>query len=423
LSDCRRRRTPQDIAGTAAGVALLLLAGTGRVAAQTGSPPPVITRWNNGLDILSPDGDNELQLGALIQVDGRFAPDDPLRQVEDTFLVRRLRPIIQGRLAKYFEFRLMPDFGNGQTVLYDAYIDVRFSKSFRVRLGKDKTPVGLEQLYSDYALLFPERTLASNLVPNRDVGVQVQGDVGAVVSYIGGVFNGVPDGGANGDIDSGPGKDLAGRVTARPFANTTMTAARGAGVAVGATSGNESGALPVYRSTAQQTFFSYAPGAVADGKRSRVSPAAFYYYKSIGAFSEYARTTQDIRGTKTSAEVTNRAWEVTGSFVLTGEAASERGVVPRQPFDPPQHHWGAFQLIARHSHLAVDPSVFANGLAASGASQTAAATGVGLAMYATSTVKFVVTYERTVFDNSPAAARPPEHAIVFRAQLNLQPAL
>jgi phosphate-selective porin OprO/OprP len=423
LRDCRRRRSLQNLARTAAGVALLLLTNTGRLAAQPSSPPPVITRWNNGLNILSPDGDNELQLGALIQVDGRFAPEDPLHQVEDTFLVRRLRPIIQGRLARYFEFRLMPDFGNGATVLYDAYIDVRFSKSLRVRLGKDKTPVGLEQLYSDYALLFPERTLASNLVPNRDVGVQIQGDTGAVFSYIGGVFNGVPDGGANGDVDNGPGKDLAGRVTVRPFANTAVSAGRGAGVAVGATSGTESGTLPVYRSTGQQIFFAYAPGAVADGSRTRVSPAAFYYYKSLGAFSEYARTTQDVRGTKTSAEITNRAWEVTGSLVLTGEAASERGVVPTQPFDPAQHHWGAFQVIARHSHLTVDPAVFANGLGASGASATATATGVGLAMYATSTVKFVITYERTVFDNSPAAARPPEHAIVFRAQLNLQPAL
>ena len=83
-------------------------------------------------------------------------------------------------------------------MLYDAYIDVRFSPTFRVRIGKDKTPVGLEQLYADYALLFPERTLASNLVPNRDVGVQAQGEVAGVLTYVGGVFNGVPDG-ANGD--------------------------------------------------------------------------------------------------------------------------------------------------------------------------------------------------------------------------------
>ena len=157
--------------------------------------------------------------------------------------MRRVRTIMQGRIAKYFEFRLMPDFGSGTTVLYDAYFDVRFSQAFRVRIGKDKTPVGLEQLYSDYALLFPERSLATNLVPNRDVGVQVQGRLAGVLSYIGGVFNGVPDA-ANGDVDSGAGKDLAGRITVRPFARTNAAALREAGVAVGATSGTQARRAP-----------------------------------------------------------------------------------------------------------------------------------------------------------------------------------
>jgi phosphate-selective porin OprO and OprP len=154
-----------------------------------------------------------------------------------------------------------------------------------------------------------------------------------------------------------------------------------------------------------------------------VSPSAFYYYKSIGAFTEYAQTRQAVRSPRTSADAANTAWEITGSFVLTGEAASERGVVPSQPFDPALRHWGAVQLLARHSHLAVDPAVFANRLAAAGASQTASATGVGVAMYATREVKFVVSFERTVFDRQPAGSRPPEHAIVFRAQFNLQPSL
>jgi phosphate-selective porin OprO/OprP len=285
----------------------------------------------------------------------------------------------------------------------------------------DKTPVGLQQRLR-YALLFPERSLASNLVPNRDVGVQVQGRLGGVLSYIGGIFNGVPDA-ANGDVDSGAGKDLAGRVTVRPFARTNAAALREAGVAVGATSGTEAGALPVYRSTAQQVFFAYAAGASANGDRTRVSPSAFYYYGPIGTFAEYARTTQAVQGLHSSQTPTNTAWEVTGACVLTGEAASERGVVPSQPFDPTQRHFGAVQLMARYSHLDVDPAVFANGLASAGASQTASAAGVGVALYANQAVKFVLTFERTVFDDNRAGSRPPEHAIVFRAQLNLQPSL
>jgi phosphate-selective porin OprO/OprP len=271
--------------------------------------------------------------------------------------------------------------------------------------------------------LFPERSLVTNLVPNRDVGIQAQGDLGGgVASYIGAVFNGVPDA-ANGDVDTNSGKDLAGRLTLRPFKSTKIAALRGAGVAVGGTRGQQTGTLPSFKSTAQQTFFSYASTAAANGQRSRVSPSAFYYYKSLGVFAEYAQTTQAIKGSKTSAEITNTAWEVTGSFVLTGEAGSERGVVPKRPFDPGHGSWGALQLIARHSRLAIDPLAFADGFAASNASRTASATGIGASWYASPYVKYVLTFERTVFDDNPGASRLPEHAIVFRLQFNLQPGI
>jgi phosphate-selective porin OprO and OprP len=318
---------------------------------------------------------------------------------------------------------LMPDFGNGTTVLFDAYFDTKLSQSFRVRVGKDKTPVGLEQLYSDYAVLFPERSLVTNLVPNRDIGIQAQGDVaGGVLSYVGAVFNGVPDA-ANADIDTNSGKDLAGRLTLKPFAHTAIAALKGAGVAIGGTSGRQSGTLPAFKSSAQQTFFSYASTATANGDRKRVSPSAFYYYKSLGAFAEYARTTQAVKGAKAADDITNTAWEVTGSFVVTGEPATERGVMPRRPFDPAQNHWGALQIVARHARLTVDPLAFADGFAAANSNRTATATGVGASLYANSTVKYVLTFERTVFDDNPNAGRLAEHAIVFRLQFNLQPSL
>jgi len=380
-------------------------------------------KWNNGLDIGTADGANDFQIGTLVEFDGRFGLDDPLHEVNDTFVMRRVRPIFQGRAAKYFEFRVMPDFGNGQTVLFDAYFDVRFTRTLRLRFGKDKTPLGLEQLYADYTLLLPERTLVTNLVPNRDVGVQVQGEAaGGVITYIGAVFNGIPDQ-ANGDVDTNTSKDLAGRVTVRPFDRTKNPALRGFGAAVGTTYGRQDGPLPSYRSTAQQVFFSYAPNTVADGDRTRVSPAAFYYHKSFGAFAEYAHTRQVVRNAAASAELTHTAWEVTASYVLTGEPTSDRGVIPARPFDPAKHQWGAVQVVARHSRLNLDPAAFTNGLASPASSRTASATGLAALLYANAYVKYVLSFERTVFDDSPQARRPPEHAMVFRLQLNLQPTL
>ena len=403
-------------------LASVVFAAAASAKAQTPASP-VVVKWNNGIDIGTADGANDFQIGTLVELDGRFGLDDPLHEVNDTFVMRRVRPIFQGRAAKYFEFRVMPDFGNGQTVLFDAYFDVRFSKIFRIRMGKDKTPLGLEQLYSDYALLLPERTLLTNLVPNRDVGIQAQGEAAdGVLNYIAAVFNGVSDAN-NGDVDTDTAKDLAGRVTVRPFNKSQTAALRGFGAAVGATCGREEGPLPSYRSTAQQTFFSYASNASAAGNRTRISPGAFYYYKSFGAFAEYAHNTQAVRAGATTAELTHTAWEVTGSYVLTGELTSDRGVIPAKPFDPSRHQFGAVQIVARHSRLNLDPAAFADGLASATSSRSASATGVAALLYANPYVKYVLSFERTVFDDNAQGRRPPEHALVFRLQLNLQPNL
>jgi len=412
-------------------LALCLAAGKSSLTAQEtaaeppASPPSITVTWDKGVDIASVGRENVFQLGTLVQFDGRFNPDDPTSTVADTFLLRRLRPIIQGRVARYFEFRVMPDFGNDSSVVYDAYLDTRLSKSFRVRVGKDKPPIGLEQLYSDYSLLFPERSLATNLVPTRDIGVQAIGEAGAgALAYAGGVFNGARDGEVGG-IDTNSAKDLVGRLTIRPFKATNVTPLDGLGLAIAGSHGDEAGTLPSFKSTAQQIFFTYASTATANGERSRVSPSAFYYYRSIGAFAEYVRSSQAVLSAVTSdtTKVENYAWEVTGSLVVTGEPATDKGVVPSRPFEPARHQWGALQLAARHSHLAVDPAASSEGLATPSSSRSVSATGVSAIWYLNGYIKYVLSFERTVFDGDPHGKRAAEHALIFRLQLNVQPSL
>src|SRR5687768_113665 len=102
----------------------------------------------------------------------------------NTFVARRVRPILEGTVYDRFGFRIMPDFGGGQTVLQDAYADVKFANWIKLRGGKFKEPVGLERLQSANHILFVERGLPTNLVPNRDLGFQLFGDVAeGLVSY------------------------------------------------------------------------------------------------------------------------------------------------------------------------------------------------------------------------------------------------
>src|SRR5688572_176615 len=253
--------------------ALIAVATAVPATAQQPAPaaPAVTAGYQDGFFIQSANGDNRLVVGIVAQLDGRFAVDDPL-PITNTFTIRKVRPTFSGRVARYFDFKIMPDFGNGTTTITDAYFDIRFSPKFRIRSGKDKTPVGYELLIGDAFLLFPERSLASSLVPNRDVGVAIQGDLSPTFFYAGGVFNGVPDGSSSTtDVDSNQGKDLAGRIVVQPFRTSGATAAgalNGLGFQVGGSTGKQSGSgLPTFRTSVGQTYFAYAAGTTADGTR------------------------------------------------------------------------------------------------------------------------------------------------------------
>jgi phosphate-selective porin OprO/OprP len=390
------------------------------VSAQAPAPatPAFTAGWQDGFVVQSSNGDYRLLLGLTAQTDGRFSVDDPL-PITNTFTIRKARPTLSGRVAKYFDFKVMPDFGSGTAVLLDAYFDIRFSSKFRVRSGKDKSPVGYELLQGDPYLLFPERALASSLVPNRDVGFQVQGDLSPRLHYAAGIFNGVPDGSSStADIDPNNGKDLAGRLVWQPFRSTRTPpdALNGLGLQIGGSAGRQTGALPTFRTSVGQTYFSYAAGAAASGDRRRVTPAVFYYYKSFGAFAEYMRSTQAVARSGNEADVTNQGWEVSGSLVLTGEPASDRGVRPKNSFDPANGHWGALQMVARYSALTVDREIFNRGFAAATASREAASFTLGVNWYPAAFVKSYATFERTSFRGG-ATPRPAENVVLARAQL------
>jgi len=401
-------------------VVCITLMGVTTARAQTPAGPPVTAGFDNGFFIQSPDGNARLTFGLVAQVDGRFSLDDPL-PITNTFTLRKLRPTFTGRFTKYFEFKVMPDFGNGTTVIQDAYLDTRFSNGFRVRIGKDKTPIGYELLIGDASLYFPERALASSLVPNRDLGVQAQGDLaGGKLAYAAGLFNGIPDGtSSTTEVDTNSDKDFAGRVVVQPWRSTagTASALSGLGFHIGGSAGTQANGLPSFKTSVGQTYFAYATGVTADGQRSRVSPAAFYFYKSFGAFGEYMLTRQDVARAGVTQDVRNHAMEATIAYFLTGEPAGTGLPRPKRPFDPSAGHWGALQVLSRYSHLEVDGSVFTNNLAAPNSSGRADQWTLGANWYPVQFVKWYVTYERTTFDKNVAGARPVENVILFRAQL------
>ena len=395
-------------------------AGVSEGVPQETPAPTRVSAGQDGFAIESGNGDFRLQIGLLLHADGRFAIDDDDERVTDTFALKRVRPYLRGRFSRRFEFFLNPDFAGGTLVVQDAYVDTVFTQAFRIRAGKAKTPFGLERLQSASGMLFFNRAFPTSLAPNRDLGIQLLGDIrSGLVSYAVGVLNGVADGGSA-DVDTGDSKDVAGRVVVRPFHPLAASRLKGLGLAFSASAGRQAGgALPTFRtSLLEQPFFSYS-GASVNGVRRRYSPQVFYYFRSLGGYAEWVHTGTPVRRDAIREEIAHDAWQVAASYVLTGETATESGVRPRSEFGFGTGGFGAFQVAARYHALKVDPRAVASGLAAPGATPRADAWTVGLNWYLTRNVRHTFNVERTTFDDSGAGtSRRAENAFVFRTQVN-----
>jgi phosphate-selective porin OprO/OprP len=212
-------------------------------------------------------------------------------------------------------------------------------------------------------------------VPNRDLGLQLYGDFRqGEIGYQLAVLNGVPDGGS-GDADVNDAVDVVGRVFAHPFRNTPVLPLRDLGLGVAATYGEEQGSaaspqLPQLRTSSRNSYFRYsadnpatpAGTTIASGTHWRVSPQGYYYYGPFGSMFEYAMSSQEVaRGLSpaiTTGTVENDAWQLRASYLLTGEAANYRQVVPNEPFNFGNGGWGAWEVAFRFATLDVDEQAF-----------------------------------------------------------------
>jgi phosphate-selective porin OprO/OprP len=392
-------------------------------AADKAKTAPAPTAGKDGFSLKSADGAFVLKLRGYVHFDGRFWQSDDKKPAIDTFTLRRVRPILEGTLYKIFDFRIMPDFGEGKTVLQDAYMEGRFSPLFRVRAGKFKEPVGLERLQSATDILFVERALPTNLVPNRDLGIMLSGDfAGGGASYAVGYFNGVPDG-ASADVDTNDEKDTAARLFFQPFLQSDGPL-KNLGFGIAGSIGDQAGTatapnLASYKTPGQQTFFSFrsdtttAGTVIADGRHTRISPQTYYYNGPFGLLTEYVKSTQAVRRGDVARDVDATSWQVAASWVLSGGDTSFKSVTPKKPFDRAAHTWGEFEIAARYSHLDVEDAAFPLFANPTSSPRAADAWAVGFNWYLSRSLRVMLDYEDTSFDGGATAGDREDEKIVF----------
>jgi phosphate-selective porin OprO/OprP len=383
----------------------------------------IVTADTSGFTIKSSDGNFLLKVGADLQVDNRSFFGEGSGSFVDTALLRRVRPTFSGTVYKYIDYFFRPDFGQGQVVIYDAYAELKYFDRFKIRAGKFKPPVGMERLQSDDDTSFVERGLPTLLVPSRDIGYQISGDViKSRAAYAVGVFNGVPDNSLT-DTAVSDHRDYTGRIFLTPF-QPDENALSGLGFGIGASSGNVDGeALPAYKTFGQNTFFSFASGVAEAGHRTRLAPGTYYYLGSFGLLSEYGLTEEGLQKGTLRRDIAFRAWQVAGSYILTGEKKGFTSPTPKKNFDPRNHGWGAFELAVRVSDFSAERGIFNYGFASDTTSPRHAHEWVGgVNWYLNRLFRTSLDYGTTNFGGGATAAaggnRPSEKVLILRFQIN-----
>ena len=446
-------------------------------AAAKKKETPVVKASEKGFGIQSADGQHEIKLRGLLQADVRsFQEGTNITQkaapgastagylnnsegANDTALLRRVRPTIEGTVFGKYDFRFTPEFGDGKAQVIDSYLDAKLDPAFKIRAGKYKPFVGLERLQSGADIKFLERSYVSSILPNRDVGVSVYGDLfGDKLNYAVGIHNGVVDGGENTTAsDINKNKDYAARVFVSPFKDQ-VNALSGLSFGVAGTYGDVTGKIQDtvngssteltsgYRTEGQQLFFKYNDSTVltsgltdialqpgrswlvkADGARSRISPQGTYYYGPLGLLGEYVWTSQSVSvgpNGYNKTNLNNDAWQIAATYLVTGEDASFKGVKPKRNFDLNSGGWGAWELVGRYSELNIDDKAFTFGtLDAQGgttpfntahyiyadpkiSAKSAHTLTLGVNWYLNPEVKFALNYARTSFQGGAGDLGP-----------------
>lgn len=369
----------------------------------------------------SADGDFRLELGGFVQFDFDGSEGDARlltgAGLNDTFLVRRARLNMSGQLFKWIGFKIEGDYGTQQNpafALTDGYIDLNFLPAIGLRGGQFKVPFSQEELTSDLFLDTIERSMVNELVPSRDQGVMLQGQLfNRVLGYSLGVFNGS---GINAS-DNNDEKTVAARLLVAPFRNTGSYFLKGLQVGIHGTYGEEDARTSargrtLARTTNRFQFFAQQP---TNGHRYRWGTDLAWLVGPASLKFEYAQQIDQRKklgpGGSNLDDVTGTGWYLTGTFVLTGENSVFNGpVIPRSPFSPLAGKMGpgAWELVLRYQELkfkSSDPVDFFDGNINNGipgarnGENGAEAVTAGLNWYLNSRVRAMFNWTQYWYDN------------------------
>jgi len=311
--------------------------------------------WSDGVFIKSEDDAFFMEIGGRLHFDFRaytadFAPPA-------TFLIRRARLKVEGRLYRVFEFKVQADFADDESILLrDGFVNIHAKDVVQVMAGQFKAPFSQEEFQSSKYMPFVERSMINNIAPGRSPGVMVHGTTqDNVIRYAGSVQN---DEGELGLNRSG-GPDFFGQGRFEPWREGTLdTLSFGAAIGVGQ---REEERFVVGRTSSRSVvFFNEVP---LNGTLLRGNVEGWWYPGPLLVQAEYDDLSAERNGLAEGggnlADVEARGFMVEAAYVLTGETNA-----PDDPIDPahPLHAggWGAWEVGARYQFFEVEKTARAN---------------------------------------------------------------
>ncbi|HXG64721.1 MAG TPA: porin [Blastocatellia bacterium] len=318
--------------------------------------PALIAGWDRNRAVLrSPDGDFETTITGYGQLDFRGYQSG--NHPPNTFLLRRARLVLEGKLQRYFDFKIEGDLADtAGTILRDFYGRIHRIEELQFTFGQFRVPYSQEEIRSDAVQDFVERSLVNNLAPSRSPGVMFSGVINkGVFEYQVGAFNGKGLLAANNNGTP----ETALRLRFAPWKNNGNFWTKGFIFGGAVSQGRSAGGMSVRGQTESRSITFFAPDPV-NGKLLRTNGEFTWLLGPAAIRAEYDQTNQEREnlgpdGTNLPGVVA-KGYMGQFTYLLTGEAKPEAGAItPKRSLFGEGNGMGlgAWELKFRYANLQI----------------------------------------------------------------------
>lgn len=374
---------------------------------------------DHGFGIISDDKKNKLFLHGVFQVDqdvffqskgltinnGTSSTPITNQNTVDRLWLRRARPIMYATFLENNSLFFAPDFGQGQTRVFDTIVDLHHFKLLNLRAGKQISVMsGMDNAKNPGTLFTMEYGYPTILAPNREIGFVFYGSLGPNraldtgkdynyirfndwLSYEIGVLSGTFDNtnpglnptsptGFSSETASVANKAFEASFFANPFLGSQFKYIQnlGIGLAGSTETVNNQSTLPAITSIGQNPIFTYQSTVNGNGPRTRLHPQAFWFLGPLGILGEWTQTIQRLTNgpiplSPASLPLTqkNTANQVELVYNITQEPVNFDALTPNRNFTPfDKGSYGAFQFVLRFTGLQMDNDIYKDSYTANG---------------------------------------------------------